>query len=178
MLSEVNLSQGIVMFSQFRCPRLTIAKWLLVGAVALIGNEFAEPVLGQQNQIGQPGSGVAIQLPSVTNFGISTAVRIPDGGAVRLGGVTRGASGYSSNGVPMVSNIPGINSLFRSQAFGSTYSSAQSSVRVHLIISKEIEEDVLAEAERRIIARKTIDPNGSAEVQRRAALLSRSIGRR
>jgi type IV secretory pathway VirD2 relaxase len=45
-------------------------------------------------------------------------------------------------------------------------------------LNKEIEADVLAEAERRIAARSTVNPNGSAETQQRAAFITRNIGRR
>lgn len=153
-------------------------KWIqivsVVAGVAVIqsGMDF---VVAQQNQ---PSFGLPVQLPTVSTFQINTVVMVPDAGATRLGGVTRGASGLSSAGVPLLSNVPGINPLFRNQAFGSSSSAAQSSVHVRLIIHSEMEEEVMAEAERRIATRQAIDPNGSAAVQQRAAFLSRNIGRK
>jgi type II secretory pathway component GspD/PulD (secretin) len=159
--------------NRLRCSLMQLA-WMS-GLVSLGSLSCVSISYGQ---FGQPGTGVAIQLPTTNQFGISTAVMVPDAGATRLGGVRRGASGLSSRGVPMLSNIPGVNPLFRNQALGSTYSAGQASVHVHLIVSKEIEADVLAEAERRSATRQTIHPNGSPETQQRAAFITRNIGRR
>jgi type II secretory pathway component GspD/PulD (secretin) len=125
-----------------------------------------------------PGIGLPVQLPSTTTFGIRTNVMVPDAGAARLGGVQRGASGWNSTGIPMLSNLPGSAPLFRNQASGHAHSASQASARVHVILNKEIEENVLAEAERRMVARREADPNGSPETQQRAAFLTRNMGRR
>jgi type II secretory pathway component GspD/PulD (secretin) len=148
---------------------------LLIVLGLAMGQSSVESLAQQPNP---PSQGIPIQLPTVSSFQINTVVMAPDAGATRLGGVARGASGMSSAGVPLLSNVPGINPLFRNQAFGSSYSAAQSSVHVKLIIHSEIEEELLAEAERRIATRLAIDPNGSAAVQKRAAFLSRNIGRK
>jgi hypothetical protein len=90
-----------------------------------------------------PGIGLPVQLPSTTTFGIRTNVMVPDAGAARLGGVQRGASGWNSTGIPMLSNLPGSAPLFRNQASGHAHSASQASARVHVILNKEIEENVL-----------------------------------
>lgn len=146
--------------------------------LTLMAGSFGEYPSSASAQIGQPGTGVTIQLPTTTSFGINTTVMVPDAGATRLGSVRRGASGLSSSGFPMLSYVPGASPLFRGHAFGSSYSAGQSSVKVHIILSKEIEADVLAEAERRVATRKSVNPNGNAETQQRAAFITRNIGRR
>lgn len=156
--------------------RFTMCKFSSMLVAALMVHRAAEFVSAQDLNV--PSQGVAIQLPTVSNFGISTVVMAPDAGATRLGGISRGAGGMSQSGIPMLSNVPGVSPLFRSRGLGSTYSTGQSSVHVHVIINSEIEQDVLAEAERRIATRRSIDPNGPPDVQRRAAFLSRNIGRK
>jgi type II secretory pathway component GspD/PulD (secretin) len=135
-------------------------------------------VFAAAQQPAPPSQGIAVQLPTVTNFGISTVVMLPDAGATRLGSISRGASALTSAGAPFLSNVPGVSPLFRSQGLGSTYSTGLASVQAHVIISSEMEAGVLAEAERRLAARRSIDPNGSPPVQRRAAFISRNIGRK
>lgn len=156
-----------------RFQLLSFSHLLLVALLVI--RPSGEPATAQQPA---PGQGVAIQLPSVSNFSINTVVMAPDAGATRLGGIHRGSSGRSTAGVPLLSGVPGVSPLFRSQGLGSSYSTGSASVQAHIVISSEIEDEVLAEAERRIATRRSIDPNGSLNVQRRAAFLSRNIGRK
>lgn len=119
-----------------------------------------------------------IQLPSVRVFQINTAVSVPDGGSMLLGGVSRSGYGSSSFGVPLLGNVPLAGRPFRNQASGSYFSSGMARAHVTILSNAEMEADVLAEANRRELLRTTIDPNGMPAVQRRADFISRNIGRR
>jgi general secretion pathway protein D len=88
-------------------------------------------------------SGVTIQLPVVTTTTISTVVSVPDGGTVLLGGIKRMSEGRSEGGLPLLSNIPYINRLFRNTAIGHTTSNQMMMVTPRIIIQKEIEEDMV-----------------------------------
>lgn len=118
---------------------------------------------------------IPVQLPSVNQFRLNTVVSVPDGGMIHLGGFNRGASGFHSSGLP----VPGAGPLFQNRAYGSSFSSGSATLHVRVFLTSEMDADVMAEAERRIIqARKSIDPNGSPHVQRKADFISRNIGRR
>ncbi len=114
-----------------------------------------------------------VQLPTFRVFNVSTAVMVPDGGRVRLGGVNRSASGSIQRGVPGLSNIPGVNRLFNNRAIGSSAGSSQVDVTAEIIILEEYEEAVLAEARRRQALRRQ-----EIELEQQADFLSRNIGKR
>jgi general secretion pathway protein D len=88
-------------------------------------------------------SGVTIQLPVITSTTISTVVSVPDGGTVLLGGIKRMSEGRSEGGLPLLSNLPFINRLFRNTAIGHTTSNQMMMVTPRIIIQKEIEEDTV-----------------------------------
>lgn len=88
-------------------------------------------------------SGVTIQLPVISTTTISTVVSVPDGGTVLLGGIKRMSEGRSEGGLPLLSNIPYINRLFRNTAIGHTTSNQMMMVTPRIIIQKEIEEDMV-----------------------------------
>ncbi len=128
---------------------------------------------------GQTTEAQVVQLPTLNVFNINTAVSVPDGGVMLLGGVSGGSHGLNSRGVPGLSVVPLANRPFRNQGYGSTRFSRNASVSVTIISMREQEAEVLAEAERRQAFRSgEYNPNGSAETQNRAAFISRNIGRR
>ncbi len=88
-------------------------------------------------------SGVTIQLPVIASTNISTVVSVPDGGTVLLGGIKRMSEGRNESGLPILSNIPYINRLFRNTAIGHTTSNLMMMVTPRIIIQKEIEEDTV-----------------------------------
>jgi hypothetical protein len=76
-------------------------------AAGLLVLALLAPSLAQQ-----PGS--AVQLPTVSFFGGSTTVSVPDGGSALFGGVNRASSGRTQFGVPLAPFAP-----FRNSAIGS-----------------------------------------------------------
>lgn len=120
-----------------------------------------------------------VQLPTLNVFNINTAVSVPDGGTMLLGGVSGGSHGLNGRSVPGLSVVPLANRPFRNQGYGSNRFSRNASVSVTIISMREQEAEVLAGAERRQALRsREFNPNGSAETQSRAAFISRNIGRR
>ena len=122
-------------------------------------------------------SAQVVQQPTVRFFNLNSAVAVPDGGTIRLGGVNRSQSGSISRGVPLLSGIPGLNRGFRNQAFGRSTTSSQATAKADIIIFSELEAEVMAEARRRQAVRQQFDPNGNVEVQKKADFISRHIGK-
>ena len=122
-------------------------------------------------------SAQTIQQPVVRFFNSNSSFSVPDGGTIRLGGVNRSQTGSISRGVPGLSGIPGLNRGFRNQAIGRSTTSGQASAKADLIISSELEAQVMAEALRRQAIRQQSDPNGSVDVQKKADFISRHIGK-
>ncbi len=118
-----------------------------------------------------------VQLPTFSFFNVNTTVKVPDGGQMYLGGVGSTRAGSISRGLPGASSLPLANRLFRNQAIGASTIGSGTSVSAKIIIMSEIEEEVMAEANRRIASKRALDPNGSREVQNRAAFIARNIGR-
>ena len=96
--------------------------------------------------------GLTVQLPTVRNFSVQTAVSVPDGGTVSLGGISRSAEGRVSNGIPGFSGRP-----FRNDAIGRSTNSGRATVKTRVIVQSELEEDLLAEAERGSLTRQAKD---------------------
>jgi len=118
------------------------------------------------------------QQPVIRTFGVNTVVSVPDGGTMSLGGIHRSAEGRVSAGVPLLGNSPYVGPLFRNQAISRQSSAGQATVSVHIISLKELEQQVLQEAGRRVPGSLEVELNGNADVQRRAAFINRNIGRR
>ncbi len=109
-----------------------------------------------------------VQLPVVSVFNVRTTVMVPDGGIMSLGGVTRHAEGSISRGVPGLINRP-----FTNRNAGYSTSSNRASVKVTVLSGREWESSgdfVDRSRAGRLSA-------GSAELQRKAAFLSRNVGR-
>lgn len=123
-----------------------------------------------QAQIQNPVN-TRIQLPVLRFFNIRTAVMVPDGGRLGLGGVSRHSEGSISRGVPLLGGRP-----FTNRGAGFESSGNHANVKVTILSTQEMSDDVLAAA-RAAKAKKT-NPNGSAEVRRKADFLTRNIGRK
>lgn len=119
-----------------------------------------------------------VQLPTVRFFNVRTVVSVPDGGTFSLGGINRSSSGSIGRGVPGLGNVPYGGRLFRNRAIGGNSSVGRSAVLPRIIVMSELEQDVLAEADRRRKVAAIHDPNGSAEVQKKADFMSQNIGRK
>lgn len=113
-----------------------------------------------------------VQLPTYRVFSVGTTVSVPDGGAAYLGGVTRGAWGSSSRGVPGLSQVPGVNRLFTNRSFGSSVSSSHAYATATIIDHAEMDRMVLAEA-----AARRGESGVASETERRAARLSAFVAR-
>jgi len=139
-----------------RTPFLLSNGWLIV-AVAT----FA---LAQTAALAQQPAGISVQLPVVEQFSIGTVVSVPDGGTMRLGGVSRQSTSSSSSG---------FGGPFSSRSTGVSTSSSNASVKVQILSSREMSEDVLAAA-------RAARPANYEEIQaqkRKADFLTRNVGR-
>jgi general secretion pathway protein D len=84
-------------------------------------------------------SGTTVQLPTFSSVSVTTTVSVPDGGTVLLGGIKRLSEGRSEFGVPMLSDIPYINRLFKNVAVGRETQSLMMMVTPRIIIQEEEE---------------------------------------
>ncbi len=124
-----------------------------------------------QNGLGRP-VGIPVQLPVVSVFNIETAVSVPDGGTMSLGGVSRYSSGRSSRGIPGVGGP-----LFQNRGMGYSSGGSHAVVTATIFSNNEIGEALLTEGDRRARIRECYDPNGTLAVQAKADFISRNIGR-
>lgn len=91
-------------------------------------------------------TGTTVQLPTFNFVTVTTTVSVPDGGTVLLGGIKRLSEGRSERGVPILSDIPYINRLFRNTAVGRTTESLMMMVTPRIIIQEEEEQKLLGTA--------------------------------
>lgn len=103
----------------------------------LDGDDDTDP--GEEVEIIEEGTTVQLPVLAVTN--VSTTVSVPDGGTVLLGGIKRMSEGRIERGVPMLSNIPYVNRLFKNVAIGRTTESLMMMVTPRIIITEEEELD-------------------------------------
>ncbi|MCH2183194.1 MAG: hypothetical protein MK108_14435 [Mariniblastus sp.] len=120
---------------------------------------------------------VTLQLPTVSIFDLQTVVQVPDGGTMHLGGVQRSAYGQVDRSAGMLGGVPFAGRLFRNRAIGRSNSASNASLGVQILSLKEMEQDVLREAERQAILRRRTDPNGPVQTQQQADFITRNIGR-
>ncbi|MEL7496187.1 MAG: hypothetical protein AAFN77_01165 [Planctomycetota bacterium] len=97
--------------------------------------------LASESTAQRPQFGVTVQLPTIRTFSIQTAVSVPDGGTVSLGGVSRSSEGRVSSGVPGLPGRP-----FRNSAIGRSTGSSRATVTTKIISQRELEEDLLAQS--------------------------------
>ena len=150
-------------------PNFARRIWKITGMTALLAIAVGVSACSCSAQV--------VQQPTLRSFNLNSAVAVPDGGTIRLGGINRSQSGTVSRGVPGFSGIPGLSRGFRNRAIGRSTGSSQATAKVDLIIMSELEAQVLAEGRRLQAIRQQSDPNGSQAVQRRADFISRNIGR-
>ena len=116
-----------------------ICQSLLVGLVATALALILQGICPAQQSVGIP-----VQLPTVTTFNVNTVVSVPDGGTLSLGGVTRQTVRANSSGLPGLAGP--LSRPFSSRSFGVSNSSSRASVKVRILSSREMSEDVLAAA--------------------------------
>lgn len=138
---------------------LILVPWVLTGS------GFAQ-TLGGRN-VYRP-----VQLPVVSFFNIRTAVSVPDGGTMSLGGVSRYSESSISRGIPSLRGP-----VFQSRATGYNVQSSRASVKATILSTREINEALAIEGARRALIYQRSDPNGSFEVQKKADFITRNIGR-
>ena len=85
--------------------------------------------------------GITVQLPVLSTTSINTVVSVPDGGTVLMGGIKRMNESRTERGVPMLSNIPYVNRLFKNVGIGHETQNLMMMVTPRIIIQEEIEED-------------------------------------
>ncbi len=93
---------------RFLAVHACLAAWVVSGAAAWAQN--------------------AVQLPTISHFGVSTSVVVPDRGSTVLGGVSRSAAGSGQFGTPLLPGRP-----FTNRAIGSSTGAAtvRATVTVH-----------------------------------------------
>ncbi|MDD3468684.1 MAG: hypothetical protein PHE53_01735 [Thermoguttaceae bacterium] len=92
-------------------------------------------------------SGTTVQQPTYSSVSVQTTVSVPDGGTILLGGIKRLREGRKESGVPLLSNIPYINRLFKNVGVGRETESLMMMVTPRIIIPQEEEEALLGTAE-------------------------------
>lgn len=92
------------------------------------------------------GTLATVQLPTFSFTTVSTTVRVPDGGTVLLGGIKRSREVQTEWGIPMLSNVPYLNRLFRNGRVDGTADPLMLMVTPRIIIQEEEEEFLLTDA--------------------------------
>lgn len=87
-----------------------------------------------------PVAGITIQQPDYEQLFVSTAVTVPDGGTILLGGLKNMNEQRLEFGPPILSKVPYVNRLFRNQSFGREARSLMIMVTPRIIIPEEEEE--------------------------------------
>ena len=82
-------------------------------------------------------TGSTVQLPVFASTSVNTTVSVPDGGTVLLGGIKRLREGRNERGVPMLSNLPFVNRLFKNVGMGRETQSLMMMVTPRIIIQEE-----------------------------------------
>jgi type II secretory pathway component GspD/PulD (secretin) len=87
-----------------------------------------------------PVAGIVLQQPDIESLTVFTAVSVPDGGTILLGGIKNMNEQRLEFGPPILSKIPYVNRLFRNQSFGREARSLMIMVTPRIIIPEEEEE--------------------------------------
>lgn len=139
---------------------------LVVGLAAIALTLILQGVVPAQQTFGLP-----VQLPTVNRFSINTVVSVPDGGTLSLGGVSRSSGGSISSGVPGLRGPLG--RPFSNRSSGASLAGSRASVKVRILSSREMSEDVLAAAR----AARPANYEAIQAQERKADFLTRNIGR-
>jgi type II secretory pathway component GspD/PulD (secretin) len=100
---------------------------------------FITPVFDNGAQ-GQPVPFTAyVQQPNFAHVEVNTAVSIPDGGTVLLGGLKTLREGRNEFGPPILSKLPYVNRLFKNVGYGREAESLLIMVTPRIIINEEEE---------------------------------------
>jgi len=145
----------------------TLFSSLVIAAVA-ISASILTPV-ETEAQVQLP---TTVQLPVFRNFFYNGAVKVPDGGITKLGGVTSSAEGATSRGVPGLSNIPGVGRGFKNRGIGRDQRAGNMHVKADIIIAEELEAEHLAKAG--YLPRQE---NSNDAIMRKAMFLSKHVGK-
>jgi general secretion pathway protein D len=106
------------------------------GTVAADPSDDASTVSNNQQEVTE---GTTVQLPTFNFTTVSTTVSVPDGGTVLLGGIKRLSEGRNERGLPMLSQLPYINRLFKNVGIGRDTQSLMMMVTPRIIIQEEEE---------------------------------------
>ena len=98
-----------------------------------------DPTRPIRNGASTTRTGSTVQLPTFASTSINTTVSVPDGGTVLLGGIKRLREGRNERGVPMLSNLPFVNRLFKNVGIGREAQSLMMMVTPRIIIQEEEE---------------------------------------
>lgn len=79
------------------------------------------------------------RLPTFSFTANSSTVSVPDGGTILLGGIRRLREAQSERGIPMLSNLPYVNRLFKNGRFDGTADPLMLMVTPRIIIQEEEE---------------------------------------
>ncbi len=113
-------------------------------------------------------------LPSFQNFSYRGSVSVPDGGRIRLGGVNSSREQAQSAGVPGLGNVPGLGRAFGNRSISRGTEASNLSATAKVLVMSELEAQHLANAGLALGQRQT---GANAEIQRKAAFITRHIGR-
>jgi hypothetical protein len=119
-------------------------------------------------------SGQVVQLPTQSFFNISTVVKVPDAGIMRLGGVRRFASGQQSRGIPGLPASP----LTASRARGYEAGASDAMVQVQIINLEEMEAALMSGySPPPAFSSTTVVTEPPAAIRRKADFITRNLGR-
>ena len=110
-----------------------------------------------------------VQLPVIGVRGVRTAVFVPDGGTINLGGVGRSSYGQSRQS--------GFGRFPSSNRFGAGGPRSGASLSAKIIRLKDLERRMLADHAARRPQAGDVHLNGSHAVQAKADFISRNVGR-
>jgi len=106
------------------------------------GTVAADPANQAQNVTNNAQNfteGTTVQLPTFNFTTVSTTVSVPDGGTVLMGGIKRLSEGRSERGLPIMSQLPYVNRLFKNVGIGRDTQSLMMMVTPRIIIQEEEE---------------------------------------
>jgi len=91
---------------------------------------------------GNTSSEVEQTTPITTTTNVRTTVKVPDGGALVIGGLVRSSSTDAESRVPLVNHIPIIGNLFRSHGRGGERTTIIIMITPHIVDYAEYEADI------------------------------------
>ena len=89
-----------------------------------------------------------VQLPTFTQFHVTTTVSVPDSGGAYLGGIKRLREGSTTRGVPGLGQVPMLGRLFKNRGIGREAGSSGVSVHAQILDREELEAELARQASR------------------------------